>query len=418
MSSGRGRLIGMIVNDYVVPRSITLLGGTKGIPSEIWSTLPLGLKTRLKRFDEEDYSPDAAELRALQTGIIANKTLANLLIETDQAANTKAEADSEETADKLVEKVTEKVIESIGKTEEERIEDAKETIAQPFTESVKGVFSDIVDTLEDTFGIDEQTPEGVPVAPIQKVAEAKYQEEHWANLYKKTRDPKYKDKAVVELKPIINKFVNKSNQSKSISHGALFNKGLVYVSKAIDKWDPKQAKLTTHVTHGLKKLYRDINKYGPMLHIPEHRIGNWGVIAEAIEEYEHEYGSSSYDPKIIAEIAGVSVSDVVKALPENNRKVYDDSSTLTNSIPYPTKYINVDFDQLAKEFEYSPSSKRIFKIMVKFLKDKDRDLANITTTEVEREYNRINKVNQLSYTAVHKEVKKIVAKIKDAYSYG
>lgn len=354
----RSILIAAITKTTMLQDTVRSIGND-GIPSEVWDNLSLQLKTRINQAQKPDYVLTPEEERKLQEQIIRAPELANI--------------------------IAPRILEAVN-TQDKKVDTA-----------AASTIADVVDV------------------PIVKES-ATYDEDKWGKMYLSTKNADYKDKALVSLMPIINKQVYNTNTSKSISHGSLVSEGLSIASKYIDTWDPKQSKLATHVTNGLKKLHRTVNSNGPMLHIPEHRVSQWSTLRNAFEEYEHLYGTGHYDSGLLSKMTGIKEADVEKALKEN-RKVYDDSELGTTNIPWQTQYVGLDLDHLSHEFDYSPDKKAIYKIMRNIIKDSEGDLKSVSVVAIHKELNKKRKVNPLSYKVVNRHVKEIIAKIKDAYTF-
>lgn len=258
---------------------------------------------------------------------------------------------------------------------------------------------------------EEEEEEGEEVEEVEEIIperDKKYNEGYWAKQYLDSGDLDAKDKALQSLKPLIRKQVSDINVSRSISPGALYGKGVGIAAGAIDTWDPKKAKLSTHITHQLKRLHRYVNKYGPMLHTPEHRISQWSDLDKAFEEYEHEHGTGGYDVEILAESTGYSKKDIEKAVAER-RKVYDDSTTSSTNIPWKDRYMGLDLNILAKEFEDDKDKKKVFAAMRKII-DSGKDAGNVKVTD-------IVKMTGIPYRKANIATKEIVNTIKNGLSF-
>jgi len=241
------------------------------------------------------------------------------------------------------------------------------------------------------------------VSHLEKTAS--YKEDEYARRYLETGDKTYKDKALKELKPIIMQQVHKVNNSGALSRGALYAKALGLAAKAVDTWDPSKSKLSTYVTNSLKKLHRTVYQYAPMLKIPENRIGQWADLQRAFEIYEHEHGTESYDPKVIAKMTKLPVSDVEKAIKER-RKVYNDSELGTTNIPWSSRYSEINFNLLKEEF--TGDQRKVFDAMVKSI-ERDPN-KNVSDVELARK-------TGLPYSKVNKLHKEIDNKVKEVMSY-
>ena len=357
----RNRVISLLIDNDISKHLVGSLD-ISSVPSPVWDQVPYSLRLKIQRAQDNDYAMSPEETRLMQSGIIAVPDLAQIL--------------------------------------------AQNAISTP-----SGVLGTVSHDNPSTI-----TNE----VDLLKSSNKKhaYDEAHWAELYKKTGDTAYKDKAVMALRPLIMKKVHDVNVSKSISSGSLISYSYGLAGDAVDSWDPKKAKLTTHVTNQLKKLTRKVNQYGPMLHVPEHRIGSWSDLDSAFSEYEHEYGTSSYDPKILASATGLPMADVTKAITER-RKVFNDSTVTTSNVPWKTKFIGLDLTYLEREFEYDPLKKKIYKVIQKLIKESPAgDYSNIQTSEVLRNLPKTYKGQKLTYKLINREKKYIDQKIKDAYSFG
>lgn len=299
------------------------------------------------------------------------------------------------------------------KGDEEFLEDLRQEIIK--TSALGHYIADLIKQAEDS-GIlvdvpeleDEEVVDEQPVVePIVSEKDKKYNEGYWAKEYQSTGDLDAKDKALQSLKPLIMKQVANVNVSKSISHGALYGKGVGLASHAIDTWDPKQSKLSTHVVNQLKKLHRYVNKYGPMLHTPEHRISQWSDLDKAFEAYEHEHGTGEYNKDILAESTGLPVADIEKAIAER-RKVFNDSSINTTNIPWKDRYMGLDLDLLSKEFEGDKVKKKVFAAIRKVLAKGEE--GNVKVTDIAR-------ITGLPYRTANSATKEIVHTIKNGLSF-
>jgi hypothetical protein len=233
-----------------------------------------------------------------------------------------------------------------------------------------------------------------------------YNEEHYAKLYKETGDKKYKDLAAKSLENVVYKYVTQINRSKSINNAVLVNKGMGYVYNAIDTWNPDRSKLATHVTNTLMPLTRYIYKYSPGLHIPEHRIGNWLTINNAIDSYKEMYGDGEVDPKAIATMTGVKVKDVEKALKEK-RSMYNDSAVNTTNVSYEEFNYKADLDYLDSEFAHDPVKSKLWKEIKRLAKANKKINATTLSQATGIDYYTINKI----YTDIIQDVNKALATI-------
>lgn len=225
-----------------------------------------------------------------------------------------------------------------------------------------------------------------------------YREEEYAEAYLKTHDKKYKDMAVEEMRDLIYSTIKSMNISGGISDQVLLAKGMAIALKAIDKWDKKKSKLSTYVVNQLQPLRRDVYKYAPILHIPENRIGGYSAYVKAYDEYVNKHGDTAVDPVIIADMAGLTKAQVMLFLKENN-KIYNDSVLSTTDIHWKKDDYKSELQLIATEFENDPLKKRMWKHIVKALKDGTKINASILAQKVPAAYPVLNrKYNEMVET--------------------
>jgi len=218
-----------------------------------------------------------------------------------------------------------------------------------------------------------------------------YNEEKYAKLYKQTGKKEYKDKSVEEMKDMVYSTVMKFNRAKSIDMKALYHKGLGIAYKAIDSWDPDRGvKLTTHVVNQMKPLWRTVYKSN-IMHIPEHRIKDWGILQSALLDYELEHGTVHYDPVILASMSNLPVKRVEDFLKEN-RKVYNTSDSATTNISWPKQDYKLSLDLLSMEFKEEPVTKKIWELVKKDLEKGKKPSANEMSVKLKLPYNEVNKI--------------------------
>lgn len=187
-----------------------------------------------------------------------------------------------------------------------------------------------------------------------------YREEEFARQYKLTGNVKDKEAAVNEMRDLIYNTVQNLNLSKGIDTRVLYQKGIGLALDAVENWDPKQSKLSTHVTNILKPLSRDVYKYGPILHTPEHSIREFGRFKGALDIYTTEFGDKTFDPVVLSDMSGLPVKQVKEFL-LRERKTYNDSTTSTTDFEYNYNDRRLDMDYLTKEFDKDPIKAKIWK---------------------------------------------------------
>jgi len=235
-------------------------------------------------------------------------------------------------------------------------------------------------------------------------------EEEFATLYKQTGKYQYRDQAIKELENLIYMTVSGYNRSQSLDNRVLFNKGIGLAIKAIETWDPKKGRLATHVVNNLKPLQRDVYKYGPVLHVPEHRIKSWGKFQGILTEYEAEHGSVNYDPKILSEMSGFPIKDV-KTMLQENTKVYNTSSDPTTQIAYQQLDYKFSLDLLETEFKKDPDKYKVWKEIKKTLEEGGKPNAAAISRTLDMNYTYTNKL----YTDIAKQLSDIITKARTKY---
>ena len=235
-------------------------------------------------------------------------------------------------------------------------------------------------------------------------------EEEYAKLYKDTHDRKYKDMAIKEMENLIYMTVSGYNRAQSLDNRVLFNKGIGLALAAIDTWDPEQSRLATHVVNSLRPLQRDVYKYGPILHIPEHRIKDWKSFQGTITEYEAEHGSINYDPKVLSEMSGFPINQVKTMLKENT-KVYNTSTDSTTNISWQRMDYRFSLDLLETEFRKDPEKYKVWREIKKTLEEGGKPNAAAISRTLDMNYTVCNKL----YTDIAKQISDIVMKARTKY---
>ncbi len=230
-----------------------------------------------------------------------------------------------------------------------------------------------------------------------------YGEEFYAKQYKLTGNLADKDRAVMEMEGLIRNAIRNMNVGQNIDNRVMINKARAIALKSIDSWDPKMGvKLSTWVINNMKQLNRTLYKHGPILHIPENRIKYYSTLEKSMEDYEQEYGNTSYDPLILADMSGVPVNEV-KNLLQERRKVYNTSSVDTTDVGYEAKDYKFQLDMLDTEFK-SEKVKR--KVWLEIKKDLDHDVKP-SASEIARRLN----MNYIDVNNIYKEIIEEINKI-------
>lgn len=185
-------------------------------------------------------------------------------------------------------------------------------------------------------------------------------EEEYAREYKMTGNRALRDKAVHEMRDLIFSQVRSMNLSQGLDTRTLYMKGLGLASHAVDSWDPGKSKLSTHVVNSLKPLHRDVYKHGPVLHVPEHNIKDFGEFMKVHDSYVNEYGDRDPDPVVLSDRSGLSRRKVEEFL-KRIRKVYHDSTQSFRPVEYVRSDHRLDTEYLAAQFEKDPLQKKVWK---------------------------------------------------------
>lgn len=217
-------------------------------------------------------------------------------------------------------------------------------------------------------------------------------EEEYIKQYRETGDKKYRDMAIDEMRDLIFSNVKSMNLSQGVDTRTLYLKGIGLAKDAVETWDGDKAKLSTHVINSMKPLHRDIYKYGPTLHVPEHSIKTFGEFKKVYEEYTNEYGDKDPDPVVLADMSGLSVSKVREFL-LRERKTYNTSTQSFRPAEYVSSDHRLDTEYLTKQFDSDPVQKKVWAHIKKSLDSADRNPPN--AREVHRKtggsYYEINK---------------------------
>ena len=235
-------------------------------------------------------------------------------------------------------------------------------------------------------------------------------EEIHALEYKKTGDLKERDLSVAAMKNLIYSTISGFNRSQGLDNRVLFNKGLALAMKAIESWDPTRARLATHVVNQLKPLQRDVYKYAPILHVPEHRIGDWQQFQAIVSEYEAEYGAINYDPMILSDMSGLSV-ERVKELLKENKKVWNTSTLSTNDVKWPKMDYKFSLDLIETDFNKDKNTKKVWKEIKTILEDGGKPNASKIARRLDMKYTQVNKI----YNSVVEKINDIVRKTKSSF---
>lgn len=217
-----------------------------------------------------------------------------------------------------------------------------------------------------------------------------YKEEEYALQYKKTGDKAMKEKAVDEMRDLIYNSVQNLNLSKGIDTRVLYQKGIGMALDAVETWDPKQSKLSTHVTNTLKPLSRDVYKYGPVLHTPEHSIREFGKFKGALDSYTVEFGDKSYDPLILADMSGLSIKQVKEFL-KRERKTYNDSTVSSTDFDYTYSDRRLDMDYIKKEFDKDEIKSKIWNEIAYDISHDRKPSASAIARKLKMPYYSVNK---------------------------
>lgn len=217
-----------------------------------------------------------------------------------------------------------------------------------------------------------------------------YKEEEYAKQYKTTGDTAFKEKAVDEMRDLIYGFVQNLNLSKSIDTRVLYQKGLGLALDAVETWDPSRSKLSTHVTNTLKPLSRDVYKYGPVLHTPEHSIREFGKFKKALDSYTVEYGDKSYDPLILADLSGLTIPQVKEFL-ARERKTYNDSTVSSTDFDYTYSDRRLDMEYIKKEFDKDEIKARIWNEIAYDISHDRKPSASAIARKIKLPYYSVNK---------------------------
>lgn len=184
-------------------------------------------------------------------------------------------------------------------------------------------------------------------------------EEEYATLYKQTGDKSYKTKAINEMRNLIYSTVQKINLTKSIDTNVLFVKGLGIAGQAVESWDPKKARLSTHVVSNLQQLTRTVYAFGPVLHVPEHTIKDFSHFKNVFAEYTATYGEDAPDVKELSTLSGLSEKKVEEFL-LRERKTFGATSEEFHPVTFSRNDHRLDVDYLAQQFENDPDEKVVW----------------------------------------------------------
>lgn len=235
-------------------------------------------------------------------------------------------------------------------------------------------------------------------------------EEQHALKYKETGDIKEKEAAVKAMSNLIYSTISGFNRSQGLDNRVLYNKGLGIALKAVDSWDPDKAKLSTHVVNQLKPLQRDVYKFSPILHIPEHRIGDWQQFQATVAEYEAEYGAINYDPLILSDMSGLPV-DRVKELLKENKKVWNTSTISTTDVKWPRLDYKFSLDLIETDFDKDEDTKKVWKEIKSMLENGETPNASEVARRLNMKYTQVNKI----YNMIVKKINDIVLKSKSSF---
>lgn len=187
----------------------------------------------------------------------------------------------------------------------------------------------------------------------------KGREEEYIEQYRRTGDVKYRDMAVNEMRDLIFDSVRSMNLSKGLDTRTLYMKGIGLAQEAVESWDPSKAKLSTHVVNSLKPLHRDVYKFGPTLHVPEHSIKAFGEFKKVYEEYVNEFGEIDPDPVVLSDMSGIPEKKVIEFL-QRERKTYNTSTQSFRPVEYTRSDHRIDPEYLAEQFKYDPLLKKVW----------------------------------------------------------
>lgn len=235
-------------------------------------------------------------------------------------------------------------------------------------------------------------------------------EEQHAIKYKETGDVKEKELAVKAMSNLIYSTIAGFNRSQGLDNRVLYNKGLGIALKAVDSWDPEKAKLSTHVVNNLKPLQRDVYKFSPILHIPEHRIGDWQHFQATLTDYEAEYGSVNYDPLILSDMSGLPI-ERVKELLNENKKVWNTSTVSTTDVKWPRMDYKFSLDLIETDFNKDKDTKRIWKEIKTMLEKGEKPNASEIARRLDLKYTQVNK----TYSMIVEKINDIVLKTKTSF---
>lgn len=223
---------------------------------------------------------------------------------------------------------------------------------------------------------------------------SKRREEEFARQYKQTGNKEFRDKAVNEMRDLVYSHINSMNLSKGIDNRTLYYKGLGLATQAVETWDPHKSKLSTHVVNSLKPLLRDVYKYGPTLHVPEHIIKDIGELKAHYSNYVNMYGDRDVDPLVLCDMSGMSLKRVRDFL-KRERATLNTSTEISANQQYVRSDHRMDMEYLNEQFKDPPLKKQVWSKIAKALNDPNSAPPNardIHRTLRGRSYYEVNKV--------------------------
>lgn len=205
--------------------------------------------------------------------------------------------------------------------------------------------------------------------------------------WKVTKDDRYLTQLLDSLQPLIKGYVSRFRGS-TIPYSAILAQANIAVRDSLDKYDPKQAQLSTYVTHQLNPVHRYVLKYQNTKYAPEYISQSFGKYEVASRTLQNELGRAPtteevakemrLSPKIIERI------ELAMAPETFTTQVPDEVSDADDFDGYVRKQQDKDISYLRTSIP-EPEQK-IMDALMKYPNKTTQDIADMHKMDIEEIY--------------------------------